>query len=78
MNKQDMFELLLQASDAKVGLAVSVSDVDKFKALFYKTRKDNIDQGVSMFEDLSLQTSIDDPHGEVWIVKRKANGSDQE
>lgn len=61
MKEPEMDQLLLRAQASPFGIAVSVTDADAFRGLFYKARKR---LGLTT---LSCRTAPGTPH-EVWLV----------
>jgi hypothetical protein len=73
-NEYDMKALL---SEVILGpnKVVSVSNPEKFKALFYRVRRALIQEGINGAIGLSCRTSPDNPQGEVWLVKESSIGT---
>lgn len=66
---QDEYDMKALLSEVLMGnnKVISVSNPEKFKALFYKARKALQAEGLPC--NISCRTSPDNPQGEVWLVK---------
>ena len=63
--------LLYEALASQFGTVVSTSDADAAKQALYRARSQTSDPSLGC---LQFRTSLDDPAGEIWIVKSKVNG----
>lgn len=70
---QNEFDMKALVSDVILGpdKIVSVSNPEKFKAMFYRVRKALAAEGVVAATKVSCRTSPDNPQGEVWLVKEE-------
>ena len=68
---QNEFDMKALLAEVVLGnnKAISVSNPEKFKALFYRVRKALITEGVEAAGKIACRTSPDNPQGEVWLVK---------
>jgi hypothetical protein len=64
----DWLSVLRQALQSERGVVVSVSDATLAKQQIYKARAEAPGEGL---ERLQLRSSLDNPNGEIWIVKGK-------
>jgi hypothetical protein len=70
---QNEFDMKALLSDVILGpdKIISVSNPEKFKAMFYRVRKALVAEGVSSASRVSCRTSPDNPQGEVWLIKEE-------
>jgi len=66
MNNSALLELLYKAKHAEVGIIVTTSSPESLRQKLYAARKVDPD-----LKALSFVTSPTNPHGELWIVRKK-------